>query len=104
MVNCLFEKSNYGYIGAKIENHAGDPKVCAGVSALGMALVGMMNNVVDLDIVKCEHYSGDIEVLINPFVDEFKQNVVDTIFLTVYVGLKQLEGSFPDDIRVDVVR
>jgi uncharacterized protein YsxB (DUF464 family) len=104
MVKCLFENSNYGYISATIKNHAGDPKVCAGVSSLGMALVATLNNVGDLDIVKCDHYFGNIEVHINPFIDESKQSVVDTIFYTVYIGLKQLEEIFPEDIRVDVIR
>lgn len=101
MVKVTVIKTDYGYIAMRIDNHAGDPLVCSAVSALGMALVGTLKGVDGLDIPACYYGSGMIDVSIHPFMDEQKQAVVDAIFETVYVGLKQIEGSYPNNINVE---
>jgi uncharacterized protein YsxB (DUF464 family) len=103
MVECKFEKGTFGYIAAEIRNHAADPKVCAATSALGMALIGTLQTIEGISIARCDYGSGIIDVLVNPFEDEQKQQEIDTIFQTVWIGLKQLESTYPDNIVVNLI-
>lgn len=100
MVNVKFFVGNFGVYGCSIVNHAGDPLVCASVSAIGMMLLGALENVPDVHFIDSRHGDGFIHVEISPFVDEDKQKEVDVIFKTTYIGLKQLERSYPERIEV----
>jgi len=93
------ESDNFGIYAAKIENHAGDVKVCAAVSALSYTLVGMLNHC-GVHYNKCIIESGLVDIDIKPFVEEAGRNMTDTIFKTIYFGLKQLENTCPDKISV----
>lgn len=103
MVEVRFVKGNYGYEECHIDGHAGynpgNDIVCAAVSALGFALVGALRNITGISFREFQTENG-IDLAINPFVDEDNQKISDTVFMTVYVGLKQIEKSYPGHVRV----
>lgn len=99
LVRCRFEKDNWGIYSVQIEDHAGDEKVCAGVSALSMTLIGMLKNQ-GVEFNRLYYGSGNVDIDIRPFAEDIRREKTDLIFTTIYFGLKQLEHSYPDKITV----
>lgn len=95
-----------GFTGMKITGHAGynpgNDIVCAGVSALGYALVGTLNNIPGLEFVKNE-VSDHIDVRIKPLQDAGKRHAVNIVFETIIIGLKQIALGYPNHVKVENV-
>ncbi|QNB46832.1 ribosomal-processing cysteine protease Prp [Thermanaerosceptrum fracticalcis] len=96
-----------GFTGLKITGHAGynpgnDP-VCAGVSALGYALMGTLANIHGLEYIKNEITTGSLEVRIVPVRDEGKKHAVNIVFETILIGLKQIALGYPNHVKVENV-
>jgi uncharacterized protein YsxB (DUF464 family) len=103
LVEVCFKKGNYGYEECRIEGHAGfnpgNDIVCAAVSALGFALIGSLRNISGISFRKFQAENG-IDLAINPFIDKGNQRIADTVFMTVYIGLKQIEKAYPEHVQV----
>jgi len=86
-----------------LKGHAGynpgNDVVCAGISALAFALVGTLKNIQDISFTRLQYQNG-VTVEIEPFADETEQAVVDAVFMTVLIGLKQIEKQYPNHIQV----
>jgi len=103
LVKIQFDKCEYGYIKAEFTDHAGDSLVCASISGLGMALVGTLNRVEDINFAYCNYGKGNISLMVHPFQDAEKQQIVDTIFETIYVGVSQIEKKYPNNVKVMLI-
>lgn len=101
MVKAVFRKCDFGIYACEISNHAGEPLICSAVSALGMTLVGTLQKIPDVTFNKSYYGDGHINIDINPLMDEDKQHEVDTVFKTIYIGLKQLEATYPNNVQVE---
>ena len=92
-----------GFTGMKITGHAnynpGNDVVCAGVSALGYALVGTLNNIKGLKFVK-NVVTDVIEVRIVPVDNRAIRHTVNVVFETVLIGLKQIALGYPEHLKV----
>ena len=102
MVKVEFSRSRYGFEAMKLDGHAeynpGNDVVCAGISALSFAMVGM------LDHLKV-HYRRrkvdvGVDVEVDPFIVPEDQQVVDAVFMTCLTGLRQIEKKYPDHIEI----
>ncbi len=104
MVEVTFVKGDYGFETLRVVGHAeynpGNDIVCSAISALTQALVGTLQNIKGLEFNKKIIQDGNVTVELAPFVDEEMQRIVDTIFLTVLIGLKQIEKSYPQNIHI----
>lgn len=101
MVDVTFIKERgRGYCGAKILNHAGDEKICSAVSALGMTLIGALQRVPNIHFEQVFYEHGQVSVFTRLFLDEEAQKEVDTIYQTIWIGLKQLEATYPENLKV----
>jgi len=104
LVEATFYATERGFVGCRIDGHAGynpgNDIVCAAVSALGMALAGSLRAVRDLDIVRCECRGGKLRIETRPLAAAAEQAPVDAVYRTVYVGLKQVEAGYPQHVRV----
>ena len=101
MVEINFKRDHYGYYAFQAKDHAGDALVCAACSALGMALVSTAMNLEGARV--SSHYSkGYINLEITPTPNKRRQLVMDTVFTTVFIGLKQVEAVYKDKVRITV--
>lgn len=101
MTKVEFVRGDYGFEELNINNHAEDKVVCSAISSLGMTLIGaLQHSFADL-ISECYYSDGFLSVKINPSLDEDRQKTVDTIFETIYVGLKQIEATYPQNININ---
>lgn len=107
MTEVKFYKGSYGFEKVTVQGHAeyntGNDIVCAGISALAQALVGTLQNVDGISFKKKKVEPGNIELEIEPFFDEYQKSI-DSIFFTVYIGLSQIEKSYPKNIKVALIR
>lgn len=103
MVTVEFYRDNHGFTAMDLKGHAGynpgNDVVCAGISALAFALVGTLKNIQDISFTRLQYQNG-VTVEIEPFADETEQAVVDAVFMTVLIGLKQIEKQYPNHIQV----
>lgn len=103
MVKVCFKKGNYGYEECHIDGHAeyngGNDIVCSAVSALGFALIGALKNLAGVSFRELQAEKG-IDVVINPFSKESLRLLTETIFMTIYIGLKQVEKAYPDNVKI----
>lgn len=104
MVEVSFIKGDYGFETLKVVGHAnynpGNDIVCSAISALTQALIGTLQNIPGLKFNNKTVQDGNIFVEIVPFLDENVQRIIDTVFLTVMIGLKQIEKSYPQSIHI----
>jgi len=105
MVEVKFYKGSRGYESFSLKGHAnynpGNDIVCSAISGLGMALIGTLKNIKDLDITNCYYEDGNIDISINPFIDQYQQDNVDMVFKTVLIGLLQIQQSYPANIKIN---
>lgn len=101
-VKVRYNKSK-GFTGMKITGHAqynpGNDPVCAGVSALGYALVGTLNSIDGLTFVKNE-VTDSINLRIQPLQDKIKRHTVNVVFETILIGLKMIQKGYPENIKI----
>jgi hypothetical protein len=81
----------------------GNDVVCAGISALAFTLVGTLKNINGISFARLQYQDG-VTVEIEPFVDATEQLVVDAVFMTVLIGLRQIEKKYPEHIRVEEMK
>jgi uncharacterized protein YsxB (DUF464 family) len=107
LVEATFYATERGFTGCTIDGHAeynrGNDIVCSAISALGMALVGALKAVKDLDLVRCEYRGGNIRIESRLFIEDADQAPVDAIYRTVFIGLKQVERSYPKYVQVKLI-
>lgn len=93
-----------GFTRMKITGHAGYKKkndpVCAGVSALGYALVGTLRSIEGLTFAKYDIAKGEIDIQIEPIQDENLRRAVNISFETILIGLQLLAKGYPDNVKV----
>jgi uncharacterized protein YsxB (DUF464 family) len=98
-----FYQDNQGFTAMELKGHAeynpGNDIVCAGISALAFALVGTLKSIEGVSFTRLQYQDG-VTVEIEPFADEQEQAVVDAVFTTVLIGLKQIQNKYPDHIQV----
>lgn len=103
MVTVEFYQDSQGFTAMNLKGHAcynpGNDVVCAGISALAFALVGTLKNIDGIAFTRLQYQDG-VVVEIEPFADEETQAVVDAVFTTVLIGLKQIQKQYPENIRV----
>lgn len=103
MVEVSFNKGSYGYEECHIKGHAdynpGNDIVCSAVSALGFALVGTLKSINGISFRELQYEKG-VDVIINPFINPGQRRSIDMVFMTVYIGLKQIESSYPGHVHV----
>ncbi len=103
MVTVQFYRDNQGFTAMELTGHAGynpgNDVVCAGISALAFALVGTLKSIDGISFTRLQYQDG-VTVEIEPFADAEEQAVVDAVFTTVLIGLKQIEKKYPGHIRV----
>jgi uncharacterized protein YsxB (DUF464 family) len=104
VVTVEFYRDNQGFTAMELKGHAGynpgNDIVCAGISALAFALVGTLKSIDGISFARLQYQDG-ATVEIDPFADEQEQAVVDAVFTTVLIGLKQIEKKYPGHIRVE---
>lgn len=92
-----------GFTGIRITGHAqfnpGNDPVCAGVSALGYALVGTLNSMEGLTFIKNE-VSDHIDVRIQPIQDTGRRVAANIVFETILIGLKMIQKGYPENIKI----
>jgi uncharacterized protein YsxB (DUF464 family) len=98
-----FVRGNYGYEEYHITGHAGynpgNDIVCAATSALGFALIGSLQKMNGISFRQLQAEDG-IDLAIEPFINDDMQKITDTIFMTIYIGLKQIEQAYPEHVQV----
>lgn len=87
------------------EGHAdynpGNDIVCSAVSALSYALLGTLENIGDLEVKK-EIKDGDMLIQVNA-KDKTVHALANTVFTTVFIGLMQLEVTYPEHVKVHML-
>jgi uncharacterized protein YsxB (DUF464 family) len=103
VVTVEFYRDNQGFTAMELKGHAGynpgNDIVCAGISALAFALVGTLKNIDGISFTRLQYQEG-AAVEIEPFADPEVQAVVDAVFTTVLIGLKQIQKQYPENIQV----
>jgi len=96
--NNFYEFHSEGHSGL----NPGNDIVCAGVSALSYALLGTLKNIQNLSV---EHniQDGNMSIEIKSSENKAVHAIANTVFTTVYIGLKQLEISYPNHVKVNVL-
>jgi len=101
-VKVRYNKVN-GFTGMKITGHAqfnpGNDPVCAGVSALGYALIGTLNSMGGLTFIKNE-VTDHINVRIKPIQEEGKRHAANIVFETILIGLKMIQKGYPENVKI----
>ena len=106
MINITFVCFGNNFYEFHSEGHSGlnpgNDIVCAGVSALSYALLGTLKNIQNLSV---EHniQDGNMSIEIKSSENKAVHAIANTVFTTVYIGLKQLEISYPNHVKVNVL-
>ena len=82
----------------------GQDIVCAGVSALCMALLGRLETLHDegiLRLVKCSAADGEACAEVRTDADAIKALITRHTFETVLAGFQALEEAYPEHVRVE---
>lgn len=99
MVEVTFRRGDFGYFGYSAREHAGDPLVCSAVSILSMTLIGYLKSCVGIETT-ANYMPGYVEVEMLPSMEEEIREKTDIIWSVIHFGLKQLEASYPDKVRI----
>lgn len=78
--------------------------VCAGISALCMALLSSLRELHDEDIIKIRRiYTSDgfVTAEIGYPDDFYSRQKAEAVFMTVLNGLKEIEKLYPDNLIVN---
>ena len=103
MIQASFERLNRGYRSMKVVDH-GKTEVCNAVSAIAWALMGTVLDMEDPkpNIEYMHQDDGIIEITVSLFIDEQEQKILDHVFHMAFIGFKQIEQKYPQDIAVIV--
>lgn len=102
MITAEFHEYEGRGIEKVIINNHGKTEVCNAVSGLGWAMLGTILDMEDPQpgIRSMDQEDGYISIEVEPFIEEQDQRVMDHVFKTIYIGLKQIEQKYPQDIVV----
>lgn len=101
MVTVNIRRTPFGYDYIKAENHAGDPLVCAAVSAIVQGLAGTLLNIEPRPkIIKLDLSNGNAEIEISPMLADQDRSIIDALFLFALISLMQIEKAEPSKIQV----
>lgn len=99
MVRVRIYQDDYGYQEIDVRDHA-ESSVCMAISSLMWALADTLLNIEPKpDITKMILESGHLSIRCNPFIDEQDQRVIDAVFITIHIGLMQLQKKYPNEIQ-----
>lgn len=90
-----FDRNGVRYRCLRAENHAGDDRVCAGISAICFALAGYLLNR-ESEGLEYSLIVGDAEITAKDTA------VTQEAFMMAEIGLRQIEQTYGDYIHVDV--
>lgn len=105
MINITFVCFGNNFYEYHSEGHAdfnpGNDIVCSAVSALSYALLGTLENVKD---ASTDHKikNGNMFISINP-LNKSVHAIANTVFTTVFIGLMQLEVTYPEHVKVHML-
>ena len=107
MTSVLFDELNSGML-FECSGHAGAGRkgsdiVCAGVSALVIALIERLDELQDEQLVKIESFhTADGEVALEAsWEDSFGRTAAMGVFETVRTGLRRISEMYPDNVCVN---
>lgn len=101
MVTVTLRKTAWGYDAMKAEEHAGDPIICASVSAIMQGLCGTLLNMDPKpDIHKMVIRDGYVEVEVSPMIEDQDRRVLDMVFTFAVVSIMQIEKKYPKNVQV----
>ena len=105
MINITFVCFGNNFYEFHSEGHAGlnpgNDIVCAGVSALSYALLGTLMNIKDLKVDK-EIKDGNMHIYVKSD-SKAVYSIANTVFTTVFIGLKQLQVTYPENVKVNIM-
>lgn len=94
----LFEVSGHAGYGKK-----GEDIVCAGITALCMALLSTLEELKcekDIEIINTSTADAYLSVEIAYTDNIYSEKKTECVFMTVINGLKAIEGLYPDNLSV----
>ena len=101
VVSVTFRRTAWGYDYMKAEEHAGDPIICASVSAIMQGLCGTLLNIDPKpDVQKMVIQSGLVEVEIAPMIEDHDKRIIDAVFTFAIVAIMQIEKKYPQNVRI----
>jgi uncharacterized protein YsxB (DUF464 family) len=108
MVKCRFLYLPDTSLICEIKGHAGynpgNDIVCSAVSASAYTLWGAVVNICGISQARYKDKPGDflfdidVKNMDKPVLDKLK-----TIFQTIYIGIKLIAESYPDNVEVDFI-
>ena len=105
MINITFVCFGNNFYEFHSEGHAGlnpgNDIVCAGVSALSYALLGALLNIQNLQVEK-KIKDGNMNIAVKAD-SKAVHAIANTVFTTIYIGLKQLQLTYPAYVKVDIL-
>ncbi len=105
MINVTFVCFGNNFYEFHSEGHSGlspgNDIVCAGVSALSYALLGTLLNIQNLQVEK-EIKDGNMNIFVKSDTKAVHA-IANTVFTTIFIGLKQLQLTYPAHLKVDIL-
>jgi uncharacterized protein YsxB (DUF464 family) len=105
MINITFVCFGKNFYEFHSEGHStlnpGNDIVCAGVSALSYALLGTLMNIKDLKVDK-EIKDGNMHIYVKSDTKAV-HSIANTVFTTIFIGLKQLQVTYPENVKVNIM-
>jgi uncharacterized protein YsxB (DUF464 family) len=107
MVKCKFTYIPNIALACEIIGHAnynpGNDIVCSSISALAYTLWGAVIGV-GINEVQYREKPGDFMFHVPiTYMDDSVLEKLKTIFLTVYTGINQIAGTYPENVLVDFI-
>lgn len=103
MIKVNFMSNGNHFTGFKSSGHAnynmGNDIVCAAVSALAYTLLGTLQNVANIRFPKTRVREGNMRFSVTTD-DPQASEVVDVVFKTIYIGMLQLQKTYPKNIYI----
>ena len=105
MVSVLVERNSGKTIKAfEVKGHSGYDEagrdiVCAAVSAIAYTAAGALGELAGMPGCYTES-PGYMRIELPNDIDDIKMPVIDTIMNMSYIGFRQIEGSYPEHLKV----
>ncbi len=102
MTKVMFTELNSGIL-FECRGHAGDRNVCAGVSALCIALAEKLRELDDERAAKINSMAvagGEVAIEAE-WDDTYGEAIVKTVFDTVRKGFERIEEMYPENLRCE---
>ena len=104
MVSVTVRRTPWGYDYMRAVEHAGDPIICASVSAIMQGLCGTLLNIDPKpDVRTMVIQSGLVEVEIAPMIEDHDRRIIDTVFTFATVAIMQIEKKYPQNVQILII-